>query len=359
MHLKTFLQSLACSAALSLAVTATAQTAMPLKQHALKKWHIGAAQLSGITHLGGNRYALVSDKEAADGFFVFRIDQNNTTGDVTNVYMEGFYGNARPKVDAHGISIRDCEGVAFFPAANTLFISGEGDQRILEYDLKGQPTGRELNVPRIFSSQNIVFNYGFEALCYDKNNHLFWTTSESTLPADGYAASAAHPGVNNVLRLQAFGDDLQPVAEYAYKMDAGRKEKFGKTYVFGVPEVTSLPDGRLLVLEREANVTKLGLKSNVRCKLFITDPLHSPQIDSSTKMQTLNQNDFVIKKLLAEWNTKVGAFGVRFANYEGMCLGRTLADGRQTLLLVSDSQGGYRKGPYSLKDFIKVVVIGN
>lgn len=122
------------AAALTFA-SASAQTALELKQQSLAKWNIGAAQYSGITALGGNRYALVSDKEPTDGFFIFRIDQSAITGDVTNVYMEGFYGNRSPKVDAQGISIRDCEGIAYVPQSNTLFISGEGDQRILEYNM--------------------------------------------------------------------------------------------------------------------------------------------------------------------------------------------------------------------------------
>lgn len=340
------------------AIHSNAQSALELKQQSLSKWHIGAAQYSGITNIGGNRYALVSDKEPADGFFIFRIDQNATTGEVTQVYLEGFKGNKSPKVDAQGISIRDCEGVAYMPSRKTIFISGEGDQRILEYDLNGQPTGQELNVPTIFSSKKIVFNYGFEALCYDSIAHRFWTTTESTLPADGPAAGPQHPGVKNLLRLQAFNDQLQPVAQYAYRMDAGRADDFGKIYVFGVPELTSLPDGRLLVLEREANVTSGGLSSTVRCKLFVVDPTHCEQIDSQTSLKDLSNNHFLSKKLLADWTTHVQPFNISFANYEGMCLGRRLADGRQTLLLVNDSQGGYRKGPFRLKDYIKVIIIG-
>lgn len=336
----------------------TAQSALELKQQSMSKWNIGAAQYSGITALGGNHYALVSDKEPTDGFFLFRIDQNATTGEVTQIYLEGFKGNKHPKVDAQGISIRDCEGIAYVPSRNTLFISGEGDQRILEYDMDGQPTGNKLNVPEIFSSQNIVFNYGFEALCYDTIAHRFWTTTESTLPADGPAASATHPGVKNLLRIQAFNDQLQPVAQYAYRMDAGRNEDFGKTYVFGVPEIATLPDGRLLVLEREANVTPGGLSSTSRCKLFVVDPAHCEQIDSQTSLKDLDNNHFLNKKLLADWTTHVQPFNINFANYEGMCLGRQLNDGRLTLLLVSDSQGGYRKGPFKLKDYIKVIVIG-
>lgn len=347
------------AAAITLGLTLHAQTAQVLKQQSLAKWKVGAAQYSGITPLGGNLYALVSDKEPTDGFFLFRISQNANTGEVTQVFLEGFKGNAQPKVDVQGISLRDCEGIAYMPSHQTLFISGEGDQRILEYATDGQPTGRELNVPQIFSLPNIVPNYGFEALCYDTLRHTFYTTTESTLPTDGKAASATHPGTVNLLRIQAFNDELQPTTQYAYKMDAGRKENFGKIYVMGVPELTTLPDGRLLVLEREANITANGLSSYVRCKLFVVDPLHNESIDSSISLQQVNPNHFLNKKLLADWTTHVQPFNLNFANYEGMCLGRTLSDGRLTLLLVNDSQGGYRRGPFQLKDYIKVIVLSN
>ncbi len=342
-----------------LAAPVMAQTAMELKQKSMAEWGVGTAQYSGIASLGGNRYAMVSDKEPSDGFFTFRIDQNATTGEVTNVYLEGFHGNSAPKVDASGISIRDCEGVAYFPSANTLFISGEGDQEILEYSLEGQPTGRRLAVPAIMGLTQIVPNYGFEALSYDAATHRFWTTTESTLKADGQAASAQYPAAQNVLRLQSFTDDLQPSAQYAYRMDRGRSEKFGQIYVYGVPEITALPDGRLLVLEREANIPAGYLGSECRCKLFIVDPTQGHRIDSSTDLRTLDPNLFLVKKLLLDFRTVMNLTKHNFANYEGMCLGRTLADGRQTLLLVCDSQGGYGKGPVHLKDYIKVVVLGH
>lgn len=342
-----------------LALTATAQTATELKQVPLSKWNIGTAQYSGIAPMGGNRYAVVSDKEPADGFFIFRIDQNATTGEVVSVYLEGFKGNPHPRVDANGTSIRDCEGVACtFGSPQTIFISGEGDQEVLEYGMDGAPTGRKLQIPDLFSLKNIEPNYGFESLTYDAATHRFWTTTESTLPVDGQAASALHPGVQNLLRLQSFGDDLRPVAQYAYRMDRGRTEDFGKTYVMGVPEMTALPDGRLLVLEREANITAAGPGSEVRCKLFIVDPATGHQIDSSINLAEIDPNTFLTKKLLADWRTKAQPFNLSFANYEAMCLGRTLKDGRRTLLLLCDSQGGYHKGPFRLKDFIKVIVLG-
>lgn len=335
-----------------------AQSAMELKQQSLAQWNIGSAQYSGITHLGDNRYAVVSDKEPTDGFFLFRIDQNATTGQVTHVYMEGFKGNPHPRVNAQGICLRDCEDIAWFPSAGSLFISGEGDQDILEYTLNGSPTGRKLNMPPIFSINKIVPNYGFEALTYCEATHRFWTTTESMLPIDGNAAGPLHPGVQNLLRLQAFNDELQPVAQYAYRMDVGRKDDFGKIYAYGVPALTALPDGRLLVLEREANVTAGGMSSEVVCKLYIVNPAEGYPIDSSISLPQLDTNHFLVKKLLARWQTTAQPFRLNFANYEAMCLGRTLADGRRTLLLLNDSQGGYRKGPFHLKDYIKVIVLG-
>lgn len=335
-----------------------AQTALELKQVAMKKWHIGCAQYSGITPMDGNRYAVVSDKEPRDGFFTFRIDQDASDGKITAVYLEGFKGNASPHVDANGISVRDCEGVAYVPQTNTVFISGEGDQRIIEYNMEGQLTGRELTIPAIFARNNIVPNYGFEALCYDKVNQRFWTTTEGMLPIDGPTASPLHPGTQNLLRLQSFNAHLQPVAQYAYRMDRGKMDDFGKIYVFGVPAITALPDGRLLVLEREADITAGGFGSSVHCKLYLVNPTEGHQIDSSVNLSMLDPNKFLIKKLLAAWHTVAQPVRMNLANYEGMCLGRQLSDGRQTLILISDSQGGKRKGPYALNDYLKVIVLG-
>lgn len=344
-------------AALALSTTVFAQQAVELKQAALSRWGIGPAQFSGIAPLGDDLYALVSDKEPADGFFVFRIVQDVTTGEVTQAALEGFRGNPTPVCDPQGVSLRDCEGVAYVPATQTVFISGEGDQEIREYSLDGLPTGRGLAVPSIFGLKHIVPNYGFEALTYSAATGRFWTTTESTLPHDGKAAGPSSPGAQNLLRLQAFGNDLQPVAQYAYRMERGKTDDFGKIYVYGVPALTALPDGRLLVLEREADVSSGYLSSECTCRLFEVNPAQSWQTDSSTDLGSLDPNRFLIKKLLATFTTRMTPFRHDFANYEGMCLGRQLADGRRTLLLVSDSQGGFGKGPVRLKDYIKVLIL--
>ena len=44
-----------------------------LRQRSFQK-SVPAGNYSGITWLGDDRYAVVSDKSSTDGFFVFRID---------------------------------------------------------------------------------------------------------------------------------------------------------------------------------------------------------------------------------------------------------------------------------------------
>lgn len=340
-----------------LSLPSSSQTLGDLGQKPLSHWGIGSAQFSGITPIGSGRYALVSDKEPTDGFYVISITQDEQTGEITDARLEGFKGNPTPTLDDKGLSVRDCEGVAWFPVAGTLFISGEGDQAILEYALDGTPTGRRLAVPTIMATDKINPNYGFEALAYTSTHHLFYTVTESMLRADGTAAGPLSPGSANLLRLQTFGDDLQPRSAYAYRMDRGRNAKFGTTYVYGVSEVLPLPDGRLLVMEREANIPRGGIGAECVCKIFETRPSEGWTIDSSTSLQQLDPNRFLVKRLLYAITTRMNLLQQNFANYEGMCLGRRLADGRQTILLVSDSQGGYGRGPVHLKDYVRVLIV--
>lgn len=339
------------------AASASAQQAVERKQQNLSRWNIGTANYSGITAIGDNRYAIVSDKEPQDGFFLFQILQDEVTGDVIHVAMEGFKGNPDPKLDEKGLSTRDTEGIAYLPHTNTLLISGEGDQAILEYAMNGTLTGRSVVVPGIFAHENIVPNYGFEALTYDSVSQKLWTVTESMLKKDGVAAGPKNPKGQNYLRLQCFDADLQPVAQYAYRMDRGMDNDFGMTYAYGVPALCALPDGRLLVLEREANVSNGYLSSDVYCKVFIVDPNNEEAIDGSTDFKDFDPNKFMTKELIARFSTKLNPFVHTWANYEGMCLGRTLADGRQTVLLINDSQNAFGIGPIRLKDYIKVLIL--
>lgn len=323
-----------------------------LGQQNLAQWGIKPANYSGITPLGDGRYAVVSDKESADGFYVWKISQDPETGKIISVQNEGYFAN---KVEAS--SGRDCEGIVYVPQSQTVFISGESDQRIIEYDMDGQRTGRELEVPEQFGK--VVGNQGLEALGFGGKGlrTRFWATTETTLPADGVAAGPKAPGAVNLLRIQSFKKNLKPSKQFAYRMDAGRSSDFGSPYVFGVPEVCALPNGNLLVLEREANIPKLYVGADVICKLYLVKPKFRKKISPDAVLSELGDKDFLEKKFVCSWTSTLTLTNIAWANFEGMCLGEKLSDGRQTLILVSDSQGGYGKASIRLQDFIKVIVL--
>ena len=328
--------------------------AQPLRQQNMKRWGVMPANYSGITHIENDLYAVVCDKAPIDGFYLMRITQDPTTGKVTNITPEGFKSRFSPSESAKSPQ-RDTEGIVFFPTSQTLFISGEADQRILGFDLNGMLTGRELNIPAEFAVSKIYGNLGFEALTYSPKTHHFWTITEGPLRADGVVNGPKSPMTYNLLRLQSFDDNLQPVAQYAYRMDLAKATKPGRAHAFGVPALCALPDGRLLVMEREVRISPQYFASHVECKIFMIHPLESHQIDSTTQLDQLDPNHFMMKTLVATFKTRLTPVQFNYANYEGMCLGIRLNDGTQTLLLICDSQAGQGNGIVSLKDYIKVI----
>lgn len=274
-----------------------------------------------------------------------------------SVYMDGFYGNPEAAVDAQGMSVRDCEGIAFHPASGTLFIAGEGDQEILEYNQNGVPTGRRLSVPEQFGLKKIQPNGGFESLAYCPQTKFFWTTTENTLIADATDTDARVVMLDGRVRLLSFGDDLQAAKQYAYRVDKSEMVTTGKYYENGVSDICALPDGRLVVLERELNVPAGYVGAQCTTKLYVVNPTQAQPVSAKTSLQSLTADKFLTKQLLLKFTTSLSPLKMNFANYEGLCLGSKLDDGRQTLLLINDSQASFGKGPFHLKDYIKVVIL--
>ncbi len=328
---------------------AEAQQVELLKPKDLGQWNIPSGNYSGITPIGDGRYAVVNDKEARDGFFVFRIVQDERTGQVTDVVNEGFRG-----VDSALKGGRDAEGVAFVPEDSLVWVSGEADQRVVAYRTDGAPAHRELAVPSSLGRSAVAPNYGFEALGYDRATGLFWTVTENVLKADG---RVAEPGAGHgvCLRLQSFGRDGLPRTSYAYPPDMPVSETKGRQYAFGVVAIWPQEGGRLWVMEREINIPKRRLKSRVYVKIYEVAPGSGAALPENTSSERL-PGYALKKKPVAAFSTRMRLVRPKLANYEGLCEGSRLADGRRTWLLVSDSQGGYGNRLCHLRDWIRVCV---
>lgn len=309
-----------------------AQEATLHKQRAFPKT-VSAGNYSGIAWLGGSKYAVANDKSPTAGFYMMSIEIDTITGDLLTVREDAFLTNGQPN--------RDEEGICYMPQTQTVFVSGEDDQEILEYNLQGQLTGRKLNIPEVFKTA--YSNGGFEALTYQVATQRFWTTSENTLKADGQKPTIKRK-IGNRLRLQSFGDDLQPKEQYWYESDSTLTRKHKGRSIVGVSGLAALDDGRIVVLEREMYFPKKQIGSYSLVKLYLVDPSQQ------------QPGEVLQKTFLTEFRTKVNLTRRNFANYEGICVGPKLADGRQVLVLVCDSQNQYRG---VMKDWFKTVILSS
>lgn len=274
---------------------------------------IPAGNYSGIAWLGGDHYAVVSDKSETDGFFIFEIKLNPVSGDIISARNLGFHSS--------GLANRDDEGIAYDSLHQKIYICGEADNQILEYGLDGLLTKRQLDIPP--SYKHLPANKGLEALSFNQKTRLLWTCNESA-----------------PITITSFGQDLKALHQYNYQIDSPESnDKNAQFYAHGVGTLCALNDSSLLVLEREFYVPPSKIGAWVNCKLY----WYSPQNAQS-------------KKLLCTWKTDLSLLDWSIANYEGMCLGPRLADGSRALILVADSQNQYAG---VLKDWIKSLrVIG-
>lgn len=340
-----------------------------------------AGNYSGIAHLHDDIYAVVSDKSDSALYFNFRIQVNPKTGELEQVENLGFtertdgtlndgkFWQGQEKGFDHEAIVKASD--------STLVITSEGYCRLKEYPVL--PTSA--NAPKISYQQNLwesrwpssdfYPNYNFESLAFDSVRQYLWTIPESTLRKDGQPATPQN-GLANQLRLmrlnwgkikenrnkEEYSEEVSSkkasryMTAYAYQMDQPSTHKKADIYVMGVSELCALPDGQLLVLEREAFIPKIKIGAFCKCKLYQINPLNSEEFALKEKFSS--DTPFLKKRLLAEWKTGLSLSKRSFANYEGMCLGPMLEDGSQVVILLSDSQDQYAG---VLKDWFKTIVI--
>ena len=325
-------------------------------QTKLNKWGVVPGNYSGISHVRDNLYAIVDDKDVVDGFKFLELNIDRENGKVLKASLAEPEGMKERRAKGE-CTKRDCEGVAYFPEANTVFVSGEEEQRILEYTIEGRFTGRELAIHSIMQRNKIVPNLGFEALTYNDKQKRFWTTTESTLPADGKQSSPHNPLIHNRLRFVGFDNTLKPVESYVYQMDLLKATSKTATSLYGVPSLLALDDGRIIVMEREGCFPKKQYGSWVRIKLYIVNPRQSKLVSLDTPIAMVGDDGVMKKELICEFVTRLRLGSMNLSNYEGMCLGPKLNDGRQTLILIADSQNGMGNWMYQIKDHIRIVIL--
>lgn len=342
---------------------------------------VAAGNYSGIAHLHDDIYAVVSDKSDSALYFNFRILVNPKTGELEQVENLGFIertdGTLNDGKPWQGQEKGFDHEAIVKVSDSTLVIASEGYCRLKEFPIlptsaDAAKVGYQQNLwESRWPSSDFYPNYNFESLAFDSVHQYLWTIPESTLRKDGQPATPQN-GLANQLRLmrlnwgkmkedsnkEEYSEQVSSkkapryMTTYAYQMDQPSTHKKADIYVMGVSELCVLPDGQLLVLEREAFIPKIKIGAFCKCKLYLINPLNSEEFSMKEKFSS--DTPFLKKRLLTEWKTGLSLSKRSFANYEGMCLGPMLEDGSQVVILLSDSQDQYAG---VLKDWFKTIVI--
>lgn len=297
-----------------------------LKQRKLGKYGVRPGQYSGITKVDDSTYLVVSDKDSTVLWHRFNVSLYPQSAKINRV-------DICEQPSRESLSRRDMEGVAYDSSTGMVYVSGEGDQRVLEYDTNGRATGRELLVPSCCSLGGIRSNRGFEALCFDASNHRILVATEE--PVKSNSDSTVH--------IHVFDDrSLRPIALFSYRMSYPERRSGCRIFLHGISDMTVV-DSTLIVMERTVCLKKRYVGSYTETALYGINI--SGGIPCGAKFK------------ICSFRTRLNLTRRVFANYEGVCEGPRLADGRKTLLLINDSQDGAGNALYHLKDYLKVLVL--
>ena len=294
-------------------------------------------ELSGITWAGGNTFYAVNDSNATNRLYKLSISLNSS-GAITSCSIVSSITLA---------SSSDLEGCAYDPASGTVWVSMEGtNSSIREYDPETGAWLRTAPLPTIFKN-NMRDNFKLEALTISGDGLTMWTANEEALTCDGDISAKPRATGGTTVRLQKFTrtsvrDNWTATAQYAYKT-------YGLNYAYGyngkqrsgVSGLCALPNGQLLVLEREFSGTDdssslssifTGLSSHFTMAVVLAD------YSSASDVSTLSSLDGATYTPVYKTNL-TGDIDTEFANYEGFCLGPRNSDGSTSLLFISDGGG--------------------
>jgi len=123
--------------------------------------------LSGITWAGGNSYYVVEDS----GSRMYPLTVNlNVSGTVASTSLGSSVTLAGSE---------DIEGVAYDSSSSSLYVSGETDATIKQYNPAGGAAASTVTVPAVFTGYRT--NYSLESLAMRSGNLEMWTANEEAL----------------------------------------------------------------------------------------------------------------------------------------------------------------------------------
>ncbi len=279
------------------------------------------------------RYYTV-DIDLSDG----RLDD----GDVSFVGVTQLFENKKSPfppggLDPEGFTLGR-EGFFFMSSEGNIFANPIIDPFIRRYNLNGRVTA-DLPIPDKYMPNGVDwgvrFNLGFESLSPTPNGRNLVTAGEGALFQDGPAATFTNGSLARIL----FYDLSKhiPTSEYVYVV-APWAEPSAIFGVNGIVEVLPFDDaGTMLVMERSFSVG--GSQGGGTGNVVVINEVSTQGATDVLGVDALYDGGSPIAFTPVS-KRQVFAFddlGIPIDNIEGMTFGPPLADGRQTLVIVSDN----------------------
>jgi len=308
--------------------------------------------LSGIDYDSAHgTYYLISDDRSALNparFYTARISftQNGIDSfyftDVHNLLQPN--GNVYPNNKQDPYHTPDPEAIRYNAVSKQLVWSSEGERIVRDKDtVLENPSvimiaadGKYIDSFRL--PPNLVMqsiekgprqNSVLEGLTFTDNYSTLFVSVEEPLYEDGPRADVVDN--NAYIRILKFDVATKTnTAQYAYKLDPVAYPANPSTgfKINGVPDIISIGNNKLLVIERSFSTGRLPCT----IKVFIAD-LNA--VTDVTNIPLMNSTQFVpvSKKLLLNMDN----LGIYIDNIEGVTFGPTLPNGHKTLLFIADN----------------------
>jgi 3-phytase len=333
--------------------------------------------LSGVTYdPAKNQYYAISDDRTPNArFYTFTLDP--VTGDVT-------FTNVVQLKDASGkpfaLNSLDPEGIAL-TANGTVFVSSEGEANpavgrvsnpfIKEFSLTTGQEIRSLAVPTKFlpkvtdtngngivdapdtQTAGVRNNAAFESLTISPDKKTLYTATENALFQDGVVATPTTRTNSRIVQYNLVTG--QPEKEYIYQTDAVAQAPIPATAFAtnGLVDLLAIDNrGTMLALERSFSTGVPGTGNTIKIyEISLQGATDISAIDSLASLTPaqLAALQPVRKRLVLNLDDLKLSTGLD--NVEGLAFGSKLADGRQSIVLVSDNN-------FSATQFTQIITLG-
>jgi len=297
--------------------------------------------LSGITYDATNNvyYAISDDRSQINPARFYTLNINLSQGSLTQggVAFTNVTTLRNPSGQTFAPLSLDPEGIAL-TNNGTVFVPSEGDATnssapfVNEFSLTTGQQVQALPIRNKFLptvTSGIRNNLAFESLTIAPNQQSLFTATENALIQDGPPATTSNGSFSRILKYNLTTD--QPAEEFLYITDpvATAPIPSDSFSTNGLVDMLALDDnGNFLSLERSFST---GVGNNI--KLYEVSLEGASDIQNIQSLSGVSGINPVEKTLLLDFST----LGVPLDNIEGLTFGPDLADGRRSLVVVSDN----------------------